>query len=192
MDARTLLSKIEANASRRLPIPPGRKPAEELKRYCGFLKEESARLRILHRAGAGGLDIAQARAAVMDLLIRHIFDAIRKAFPPKGKAPRLALVAYGGYGRGELNPCSDIDLMFLYEAGGGPAAEVTLGDWTSALLYALWDIGLKVGHSVRTIDDCVRLANQDMQSKTGMLSRAWSPGIPGWRPSSDGASSRSA
>jgi len=169
LDARTLLSKIEANASRRLPIPPGRKPAEELKRYGGFLKEESARLRILHRAGAGGLDIAQARAAVMDLLIRHIFDAIRKAFPPKGKVPRLALVAYGGYGRGELNPCSDIDLMFLYEAGVGPAAEVTLGDWTSALLYALWDIGLKVGHSVRTIDDCVRLANQDMQSKTGML-----------------------
>lgn len=168
-EVKTLLAKIEANALRRLPLPPGRKPAEELPRYRSFLKEESARLRILHRAGAGGLEICQARAAMMDVLIRHIFEAVQAAFPSTTKPPRLALVAYGGYGRAELNPFSDIDLMFLYASGGGRPAEVTLSEWTSGLLYSLWDIGLKVGHSVRTVDDCVKLANEDMQAKTAML-----------------------
>ncbi len=106
---------------------------------------------------------------MMDLVGSNIFEAVQATFPTQGKAPRLALVAYGGYGRGELNPYSDIDLMFLYAAGGGRPVEVTLGEWTSGLLYTLWDIGLKVGHSVRTVDDCLKLANEDMQAKTGLL-----------------------
>ncbi len=164
-----LLAKIEANARRRLPLPPGRKPAEELARYRNFLKEESARLRILHRAGAGGLEICRARAAMMDVLIRHLFEAVQQAFPTPDKPPRLALVAYGGYGRLELNPFSDIDLMFLYASGGGRPLEITLSEWTSGLLYTLWDIGLKVGHAVRTVEDSLKLANEDMQAKTALL-----------------------
>lgn len=168
-EVKTLLAKIEANAQRRLPLPAGRKPTEELMRYRRFLKEESVRLRILHRAGAGGLVICHARAAMMDLLARHIFDAVQQAFPAQGKLPRLALIAYGGYGRAELNPFSDIDLMFLYAPGGGKVVEATLSEWTGGLLYTLWDIGLKVGHSVRTVDDCIKLANEDMQAKTALL-----------------------
>ena len=166
---KTLLAKIEENADRRLPLPPGRKPTEELSRYRNFLKEESARLRILHRAGAGGLEICTAQAAMMDVLIRHILEAVKQAFPAQNKPPRLSLVAYGGYGRAELNPFSDIDLMFLYTAGGGRPVEVTMSEWTSGLLYTLWDIGLKVGHSVRTVEDCIKLANNDMQAKTALL-----------------------
>lgn len=168
---KALLAKIESNAAKRLPLPPGRKPAEELARYRGFLKEETARLKILHRGGESGLVVCRARAAVMDQLVRHIYEATRLAFPAKGKAPRLALVADGGYGRAELNPCSDLDLMFLQ--GGGVdlrgEAHATSTEWTSAMLYVLWDIGIKVGSSVRTIEDCIRVANADMQSKTALL-----------------------
>ncbi len=168
---KALLAKIEANAAKRLPIPAGRKPAEELDRYRGFLKEESLRLKILHRGGGGGLAVARARAEVMDVMIRHIYEAVRAAFPPKVRAPRIALVAFGGYGRGELNPCSDVDLMFLH-AGGTQvkgAGQTVLAEWTSGLLYTLWDLKLKVGHAVRSVDDCITVANTDMQSKTSLL-----------------------
>ena len=121
---KSLLAKIEANAAKRLPLPPGRKPSEELARYKGFLKEESQRLKMLHRGDAGGIEICRARAEMMDVMIRHIHAAVRAAFPAKGKAPRVALVAFGGYGRGELNPCSDIDLMFLHAGGADPKATV--------------------------------------------------------------------
>lgn len=162
-----LLAKIEANAARRLQLPPGRKPAVELARYLGFLKEETARLRIRHRAEGGGVEVCRARAEMMDLLIQHLYETVKGAFPPKDKPPRLALVAYGGYGRAELNPFSDIDLMFLHD--GRKDGEAARNEWTSALLYTLWDLGLKVGHSLRTVDDCVKVANQDMQSKTALM-----------------------
>ncbi len=175
---KALLAKIEANAAKRLPLPAGRKPSEELARYKAFLKEESHRLKILHRGGAGGLEVARARAAVMDVLIRHIYDAVRAAYPPAVAPPRVALVAFGGYGRGELNPCSDVDLMFLHAGGARPqrASQAILGEWTSGLLYTLWDIGLKVGHAVRTVDDCITVANTDMQSKTSLLETRWLAG----------------
>ena len=168
---KALLAKIESNAAKRLPLPPGRKPSEELARYRGFLKEESARLKILHRGGESGLVICRARAAVMDQLIQHIFAATKAAFPAKGRAPKMALVAFGGYGRAELNPCSDVDLMFL-QGGGADLkgdAQATFAEWTSAVLYTLWDIGLKVGNAVRTVEHCLTVANTDMQSKTSLL-----------------------
>ncbi|HAB17471.1 MAG TPA: [protein-PII] uridylyltransferase, partial [Verrucomicrobiales bacterium] len=169
VQVKVLLARIEENAKRRLALPLGRKPTEELARYRAFLKEESARLRIQHRAGGGGLEICQARAAMMDLLIRSIFTGVQQAHPAPGTALRLSLVAYGGYGRGELNPHSDIDLMFLYAGGAGRAADALLAEWSSGVLYTLWDIGLKVGHSVRTLEDCLKVANGDMQTKTQLL-----------------------
>ena len=167
----SISAKIAANAARLLPAPSGRKPTEDLSRYKAFLKEESARLKILHRGGAGGLVVCHARAAVMDALIQHGWAALQSALPSKGATPRVALVAFGGYGRAELTPQSDIDLMFLHAARlapQGPAQEA-LAEWTSGLLYLLWDLGLKVGHSVRTVSDCITVANSDNQAKTALL-----------------------
>src|SRR5437667_4544280 len=171
----TLLEKIAASAAERLTLPPNRQPAQELARYKNFLKVESHRLKILHRAGAGGREICQARAAVLDVLLRSILEAVKPNARVESKTapPAFALVALGGYGRGELNPQSDIDILFLHSgdtvstARGKP--HPYLSGLTNGLLNTLWDIGLKVGHSVRTVEDCVKVANSDMQSKTSLI-----------------------
>ncbi len=173
----TLLEKIEANAAKRLVLPPNRLPAQELGRYKTFLKVETHRLKILHRGGTGGRELCQARAAVLDVLLRHILDAVKQytVLPPKTSPLQLALVAIGGYGRGELNPHSDIDIMLLHDADtpqlnrgkSHPFLEALVQP--GGLIYTLFDIGLKLGHSVRTVDDCVRVANSDMQSKTSLI-----------------------
>ncbi len=169
----TLLEKIEASAAARLQVPPGTKPQDELRRYKDFLKVETHRLKILHRAGASGMEICNARAAILDLLLRNILQAVQNTSPSLQPAalPRMALVAIGGYGRAELNPFSDIDFMFLHDGNmvwrGKPLP--SLSAITDGLLYTLWDIGLKVGHSVRSIEDCVKVATGDMQSKTSLI-----------------------
>ncbi|MEP6662529.1 MAG: [protein-PII] uridylyltransferase [Verrucomicrobiota bacterium] len=169
----TLLEKIESNAAGRLNLPEGRKPAEELTRYKNFLKVETHRLKILHRAGGDGMKVCRARAAILDVSIRYILDAVKNSSADlAGKnLPEFALVAIGGYGRAELNPHSDIDIMFLDDGAFISRGKVhpALTALTDGLLYTLWDIGLKVGHSVRSIDDCVKVANTDMQSKTSLI-----------------------
>ena len=175
----TLLEKIEADAAKRLPLPAGRQPSKELARYKAFLKLERNRLRLLHRAGAKGAEICRAQAAVFDVLLRYLLDAARREAPPsKRSTPAFALVAIGGYGRGELNPCSDIDVMFLHGgdlvSNGKPAPY--LAAIIDGILYPLWDLGIKVGHTVRSVDDCVRVANRDMQSKTSLIEARWVAG----------------
>ena len=169
----SLLERIEANAEARLTLPAGRRPTEELARYRNFLKVESHRLRILHRAGGSGREVCRARSAIQDLLICYILEATRHATPALAESnlPPIAIVAIGGYGRGELNPYSDIDFMFLHNGdlvtAGRP--KPTLSAIVDGLLYPLWDIGLKVGHSVRSIADAIQVANEDMQSKTSLI-----------------------
>lgn len=172
----TLTEKIAEDASRRLEVPAGRSPAQELAVYREYLKTETNRLKSLHRSGTGGREISQARSAVLDALLRHLLDTVTGRLPPlegRQPGPRFSLVAIGGYGRGELNPCSDIDILFLHSLDGAAVARGKVHPWltalTESLLYTLWDIGLKVGHSVRSVDDCVAVANQDMQSKTALL-----------------------
>lgn len=169
----TLLEKIETNAAGRLILPEGRQPAEELARYKNFLKVEAHRLKILHRAGDGGRGICLARSLILDVSLRYILDAVKGNLPQaeQKKIPAFALVALGGYGRAELNPNSDIDIMFLHDGDMVFRGKMnqTLTALNDGLLYTLWDIGLKVGHSVRSIDDCVKVANSDMQSKTSLI-----------------------
>ncbi len=167
-----LIRKIENNAKDRLPAPPNSDAAEKLARYKGFLKVETHRLKIAHRAGADGREICQARATILDELLRHLWAEALASLSPQAQKefPPLALVAIGGYGRAELNPHSDIDFMFLHDgqiAGNKPLPY--LSKLIDGVLYPLWDIGLKVGHAVRSIDDCVKVANADMQSKTSLI-----------------------
>ncbi|MSR66029.1 MAG: [protein-PII] uridylyltransferase [Pedosphaera sp.] len=168
-----LLVQIESSAAARLSLPAGKKPSEELARYRRYLKVESRRLRILHRSGAGGLKVCAARAAVIDALLRHLVEAVVFHAPakPAGSAFGFALVALGGYGRSELNPHSDIDLMFLHEEGLMARSLPTpyFKAIIDGVLYTLWDTGLKIGHSVRLVEDSVREANKDIQTKTSLM-----------------------
>jgi len=167
-----LIRKIEADAATRLNLPPNSTPAENLAAYKAFLHVQTHRLKILHRGGASGIEICQGRAAVLDALLRHLWETAKKSLSEQAQKefPKLSLVAIGGYGRAELNPYSDIDFMFLHDgqiAAGRPLPY--LSKLIDGVLYPLWDVGLKVGHSVRSIDDCVKVANSDMQSKTSLI-----------------------
>ena len=167
-----LIRKIQADAEARLNLPPNSTVADNLACYKAFLRIQTHRLKILHRGGAGGLKICRGRAAVLDALLQHLWKTARGTLSAQAQKefPPLALVAIGGYGRAELNPFSDIDFMFLHDgqvAAGRPLPY--LSRLIDGVLYPLWDIGLKVGHSVRSIDDCTSVANSDMQSKTALI-----------------------
>ncbi|MBI4023351.1 MAG: [protein-PII] uridylyltransferase [Verrucomicrobia bacterium] len=147
-------------------------PAERVGRYQDFLKIENRRLLSLHRAGAGGMDVARGRSTMMDTLLHYVFRAAIGSEPMTAVhetiALELCLVATGGYGRGELNPCSDVDVLFLLPGARGPTLAQT-NAVVEQVLYPLWDLGLKVGHATRTIGECVEQAGKDMQARTALL-----------------------
>lgn len=115
----------------------------------------------------GGFASARVLSGAQDDVIRALFDLARERIyradnPTSGE--RIAVVAVGGYGRGTLAPGSDTDILFLLPVStpwGESVAE--------AMLYALWDIGLKVGHATRTIDECVRVGREDLTVRTALL-----------------------
>ena len=154
------VEEVKARAQEQLVLPEGKAPAGELARYKRFLKHEAARLKKLHRSSGLGREVCMARAAVIDAPLGKF-----------KKVPSLAVIALGGYGRGELNPHSDIDIQFLCEDRllNGAKPHEFLKSVTDAVLYTLWDVGLKIGHSVRRVRDCVEEANKDMQSKTALI-----------------------
>ncbi|MSU70238.1 MAG: [protein-PII] uridylyltransferase [Opitutaceae bacterium] len=154
------------NFSGNLPVP------KRLAACQSFLRLESAMIRMRHDAGDPGVKVAQARAAMIDALLAHLFDyAINSYGRTQGKLPSpVALLALGGYGRGELSPLSDVDIMFLFSAKTKPAAiRAPQAHLTNEILYILWDCGLKVGHSTRTLDDVFAEARKDIRTKTALL-----------------------
>jgi [protein-PII] uridylyltransferase len=173
------LEKVRAHAERELPSAGTTRPTETLPLYKKFLKIEEHRLRLSHQSGGGGREICALRVGLIDVVLRHIFGvAAAFAQQHKGASPTpLTVVALGGYGRGELNPYSDVDVMFLHDKSGpgiSPYAEQVI----EQVLYLLWDIGFKVGHSTLLISEAISLANTDMLTKTAMLESRQLAGDP--------------
>jgi [protein-PII] uridylyltransferase len=115
-----------------------------------------------------GRACAQRLSALMDTLVRVLAGfATTHVYPVDNpsRGERLALMATGGYGRGTLAPGSDIDLLFLLPYKQTPWGESVV----EHVLYMLWDLGLKVGHASRNLDDCIRLARADMTIRTAVL-----------------------
>jgi [protein-PII] uridylyltransferase len=122
-------------------------------------------LRAAHLGGASGQQSVAAYAGFMDTFLDTLYRLAVEDAKREGLAPSpLVLVALGGYGRGELHPLSDLDLMLIYDGEMGPYVQRV----TQGLLYALWDLGLQVGHAVRSLPDCLAMARTDFPSRTSM------------------------
>jgi [protein-PII] uridylyltransferase len=162
--------KVLEHARRELESAGKTGPPHLLALYQKFLKIENYRLRLRHQAGGGGREVCASRASMIDILLGHIFAAASAAAKEKTqtRAIPVSMVALGGYGRGELNPASDVDVMFLHPHTGDEAPD-SLARTVEQVLYFLWDIGLKVGHSTRSVREAVAQANSEMLTKTAML-----------------------
>ncbi len=121
--------------------------------------------------------VTRAYTWLTDCLVTTAFDiASRHLLPPDKpiEFDYLSLIAVGGYGRGEMAPHSDVDLLFLSPNRISPWAESVI----ESMLYILWDLRLKVGHSSRTIRDCVKLGGEDFTIRTAMLEHRFIAGAP--------------
>ena len=148
IDRRALSAALDALATA-TPEPPRTRVVELLRQA---LQEGRAEVRRRFEAGASGGDTVRALSFLMDQLIRALYDFVGSyvfplANPTAGE--HMAVVAVGGYGRGELAPYSDIDLLFLLPYKQTPHTEQVV----EYLLYALWDLGLKVGQATRSVDE---------------------------------------
>ena len=142
--------------------------------------------RRLREAPSRGRDHAHAQSFLTDQLLRLVFDFVTTALYPLANptaAERLTLIAVGGYGRGEMAPYSDIDLLFLTPWKQTPWGEQVI----ETILYLLWDLKLKVGHATRSLDDMVRMAKADLSIRTALLEARY---VWGDRPLYDEAAAR--
>jgi [protein-PII] uridylyltransferase len=140
--------------------------AESAALVMDFIKAEEKNILERHRSGAGGLEITSARAALLDAVLEVMFEAAIKR--QKGAAPEVALLAQGGYGRGQLNPGSDLDLLFLLPRASNKIPK-SISTIIEEILYILWDAGFKVGHACRSIAECISEARKDQISKTALM-----------------------
>jgi [protein-PII] uridylyltransferase len=117
---------------------------------------------------SAGRAAAEAQAFLTDQLMRLLFDFTSTfLYPPRNRSTgeRLTLIAVGGYGRGEMAPHSDIDIGFLTPFKTTAWSEQVV----ESMLYTLWDLKLKVGHSSRSLDEMIRLAKSDLSIRTSLL-----------------------
>lgn len=164
------LEKVLRHAERKLVHHSHLRPTDLLDIYRHFLKLEEHRLKLEHNQGESGRVLAQKRADVISVMLRHIWAGAWETHKRAhlDKPPRLALLAVGGFGRGELNPYSDIDILFLFPSEQKKTAG-QINDIVQHILYMLWDIGFQVGHATRTMQEVVTQANADLRTKTSLL-----------------------
>jgi [protein-PII] uridylyltransferase len=154
--ARELSKKARDGSTNTLPV------------FKSFREVEEERLREWHNEGGSGREVARQRSDMVDILFRELFDGVVREVAGAGKAlgDRLCVVAFGGYGRRELTPMSDIDILFLQPKA---TADKEVEEIIRRTIVALWDIGFKVGQATRTINEAIQKANEDMVTKTSML-----------------------
>ena len=156
-----LLAKAHAGSEQDLR----RAVAQRLKAVLAAGRKQAEQLLLKDRQGRR---CAERLCFMMDEIIRVLFEfVVTHLYPSENPSDseHMAIVATGGYGRGLLAPGSDIDLLFLL-----PYKQTAWGESVAeAILYCLWDLGLKVGHATRSIDECIRQAKADMTIRTAIL-----------------------
>ena len=142
-------------------LGPATPASARLDMYREFLRMEEKRLEEHARAGTPGLELAHRRAQLLTVALERMWET--SGGPGAGDG--LVLGAVGGFGREEMSPASDIDLVFVREG----ATDRTAEEVVKQILYVLWDLGLKVGHACRTVAETVDRAEAEPMIKTALL-----------------------
>ena len=164
--------RLHKHAQKRLVFDPGVSRSKQLPAYKRYIQLENEMLKRYHQKGDSGLEVCQARAAMADVVIENLFLAALDLYTTEhGPLPcKMAVLATGGYGRRELNPHSDIDIMFLYpEKISGKNFAKFQEVLAEEILYPLWDLGWKVGHASRNAKEAIEEAKKEVQSKNAIL-----------------------
>src|SRR5258708_2461405 len=164
--------KVLAHAAVRLAdVEQVSDPVAIARQFRRFLKIEDQRLSIADRCGASGRWIAHARSVVLDVIVERTFRVANNLVAVSGVSDKAdntwSIIALGGYGRRELAPFSDLDLLFLHTGRGSGR----LRHMVERILSLLWDSGLIVGHSFRTVKECISAARSDPHLQTALTSR---------------------
>ncbi|MBI5166030.1 MAG: [protein-PII] uridylyltransferase, partial [Magnetospirillum sp.] len=170
IDRRALVDRLRAVAEQ--GAPKHKRRAAVLETFKAALATGRAEVRRRFDERGDGTETVAENCYLVDQLVRAVHDFAAEHEFPQGvrtAAEALSLVAVGGYGRGELSPQSDIDLLFLTPYKRTPWHEQLV----EFILYMLWDMGLKVGHSTRSADECLRQAKADLTIRTALLETRW-------------------
>ena len=157
---------LDFSSVRQIPADP-KVRLDYFRKFKSLIQQEQEKIKHWHRAGAGGREVIQALTGLIDEVTRHVITALSELEEHRNKnlPDKFALVAVGGYGRGELNPGSDIDLLFLLQK----KMDKTLDRFIQDIISVLWGIGLEIGQSCRTIKECQLLALDDPTIRTSMI-----------------------
>lgn len=170
IDRRAVIARLAGLAAEDLPKIKRRSRILEL--FKQLLSEGRTEIRRRFEIKGDGAQTVCENCFLIDQLVRLVHDfaadhEFQQGVRTSGEA--MSLVAVGGYGRGELSPHSDIDLLFLLPYKRVPYHEQIV----EYVLYMLWDMGLKVGHSTRSAEDCIRNAKGDLTIRTALLEMRW-------------------
>jgi len=157
---------LDFSSVRQIPSDP-KVRLDYFRTFKDLIQQEHEKIKEWHRTGAGGREVIQALTGLIDEVIRHVVTTLSQLEEHENKnlLDKFALVAVGGYGRGELNPGSDIDLLFLLQK----KMDKTLDRFIQDIISVLWGIGLEIGQSCRTIKECQLLALDDPTIRTSMI-----------------------
>ena len=167
-----LYRRVRRHAAQRINFLPEVPAKDRLAGYKNFLRLEREMIIRYHRKGDSGMRVCRSGSILVDVVIQSIFRTALLTFSEKhGTLPcKCSLLGLGGYGRGELNPLSDVDIMFLFPGNVKPAVIANMkAVLVDEVLYPLWDLGFKVGHSTRNIKECIEEAQLDYKTRNSLL-----------------------
>jgi len=165
VDRRALAEEIAALAA---AAGAGARPAVVAALKAALERGRAELDRRLEEKPSAGHENTGGHSFLVDQLVRTIHDHVTADVYPAGNrstGERLTLIAVGGYGRAEMAPHSDVDVAFIHPTRHAPWCEQVI----EAILYYLWDLGLKVGHSSRSVDETIRMAKADLTIRTALL-----------------------
>jgi [protein-PII] uridylyltransferase len=167
---RTYQERVLLHAAASFPVSAHLSDQTEIsRRFRTFLKLEDERLKMAHSLGATGCETAEARSFVIDLVVKRAYRAgvslCEAAGILNGAQNGCAMVALGGYGRAELAPYSDLDILFLHTG----KRSTQIRQMVEQVLRLLWDSGLTIGHSFRSVSECVAAARTDPHLQTALV-----------------------